>query len=231
MASQSGEPDQGSVNAAAGEGEPAFAEEEALLEEPFEEEPIPVRVPRQEFLELRESFGNDDIVGRLWIENTNIDYIVVQGVDNQHYLYHDIWGNPSSAGWVFLDYLVDISAEDDNLVLYAHNMPQGIMFHNLRYYTNYDFFSRHRIIHFSTLYKDYVWEIFAFYTADIVFPYTHINFPNSDTREYWFQRFASASMHDSGIIISEQDRILTLSTCTNTNVDHRYVLQARLVLD
>jgi len=186
------------------------------------------REVRQEFLDLREYFGNDDIVGHLRIVGTSIDYIVVQTTDNEFYLYHDIWGNASSAGWIFLDYLVDINEANHNMVIYGHNMARDIMFHSIRHYANYNFFREHPIIEFRTLYADYVWEIFAFYVAHIDFPYTHIDFINHVTWEHWLKTFAAASMHETDVAVSTSDRILTLSTCTNTHDDYRFVVQARL---
>ena len=182
-----------------------------------------------EILALREQFGNDDIVGRLSIIGTSIDYPVVQGVDNEFYLRHDIRGNPSSGGWIFLDYEVDIAGHDQNIVIYGHNMMIGTMFHSLRHYVDYDFLREHQIISFSTLYADYEWEIFAFFRTHIDFPYTHINFPNVATWGAMLEQFMQHSMHDTGIIVTPDDRILTLSTCTNQDPDERFVLQARLI--
>jgi len=182
-----------------------------------------------EILALREQFNNNDIVGRLSIIGTSIDYPVVQGVDNEFYLRHDIWGNPSTGGWIFLDYEVDITGQDQNIVIYGHNMVIGTMFHSLRHYVDYEFLRAHQIISFSTLYANYEWEIFAFYSTHIDFPYTHINFPNISTWANMLEQFMQRSIHDTGIIVTPNDRILTLSTCTNHDLDERFVLQARLI--
>ena len=186
-------------------------------------------MPRLEFMELRRAFGNDDIVGHLRIEGTAIDYVVVQGADNDFYMRHNIWQNRSSAGWIFLDYAVDLRQQDQNMVIYGHNMRNGSMFHDIRRFRNYSFFRENRNITFSTIYAEYEWEIFAFYTAHVNFPYTVINFPNEATYAYMLEQFMSMSMHDSGITVTSSDRILTLSTCTNANANERFVLQARLV--
>ena len=186
-------------------------------------------MPRLGFLELRRAFGNDDIVGHLRIEGTAINYLVVQAADNDFYLRRDIWKNRSSAGWIFLDYAVDLRGRDQNIVIYGHNMGNGTMFHNIRRYANYSFFRNNSIIRFSTIYADYVWEVFAFYTAHISFPYTMLNFPDEATHAHMLGQFMSRSIHNSGIAVTTQDRILTLSTCTNVNKNERLVLQARLI--
>jgi len=212
--------------------EPPIEDEFYELEpepEPIElTEPEP-RVVRTEFAELREYYDNYDIVGRLKILGTAIDYLVVQAADNEFYLHRDIHGNASSAGSIFLDYDVDLARDDQNTVIYGHNMNANIKFHSLRRYVNYDFFGNHSIITFNTIYEDTKWEVFAFYVAHISFPYTHINYANEAQWAYMLGRFQQASMHPTDIVLTPEDRILTLSTCTNVNQDERFVLQARLV--
>jgi len=193
------------------------------------EPPPPAFVPRDEFLAWREEFNNDDIIGHLRIEGTGIDYLVVQGRDNDFYLYHDIHREPSRAGWIFLDYEVDIRGDDHNMVIYGHNMAENIMFHGIRHFQNYNFLRAHPIISFRTLYADYEWEIFAFYVAHIDFPYTLVNYPNTATWAHWLDNFVYESIHDTGINVTAHDRILTLSTCSGANDDERFVLQARLI--
>jgi len=199
-------------------------------------EPAPIiREPRQEFIHLQEAFENEDIIGHLSIAGTSIYSIVVQADDNEFYLDHDVWRNPSIAGWIFADYMVDIASEDHNIVIYGHNMSADLMFHSLRHFQDFEFLRAHSRILFSTIYDDYEWEIFSFYIAHISFPYTNINFHNDPaSQDYWgnwIRIFAEMSMHHTGIEVSSEDRILTLSTCINgqRNTDYRFVLHARLI--
>ncbi|MCL2673715.1 MAG: class B sortase [Defluviitaleaceae bacterium] len=215
-------------------------EEPIEYEPPVEYEPEPEpepeaervpepRVMRPEFAALREYYNNDDIIGRLIIPGTTVDYLVVQAEDNEFYLYRDIHGNASSAGWIFLDYDVDLTRDDQNTVIYGHNMNADIKFHSVRHFRNYDFFREHSIIKFNTIYEDTEWEVFAFYVAHISFPYTHINYANEEQWMYMLERFRQVSIHATDIVLTPEDRILTLSTCTNVDQDTRFVLQARLI--
>jgi len=192
--------------------------------------PEPLEDLPNEFQVKQEYFNNNDIVGHLWIEGTAINYLVLQSTDNEFYLYHDIHKNPSSAGWIFLDYYVNLSYPNQNTVIYGHNMRSGIMFHNIRYFANYYFLRNHSIINLNTVYGSTKWQVFAFYTAHISFPYTHINFENEAQWAFMLERFIEASIHDTGITPASDDRILTLSTCvSNGDRDMRYVLQAKLI--
>jgi SrtB family sortase len=155
---------------------------------------------RPEFLELRQYFENDDIVGHLVIPGTGIDYLVVQADDNYFYLERDINGRSSSAGWIFLDYDVNLLGADQNTVIYGHNMNANVKFHSLRNFASYDFFRQHPIIIFNTLYKDTQWEIFSFYEAHISFPYTLINYDNISQWQVMLERFVESSLYNTGVV-------------------------------
>ena len=59
---------------------------------------------------------------KMWIEvpNTNINYPVVQGEDNDFYLNHDFNKKESSSGAIFIDYKNNID-KDKNIIIYGHN--------------------------------------------------------------------------------------------------------------
>lgn len=185
--------------------------------------------PSIELAALQEQYGNEDIVGYLKINDTTIDYPVVQSDDNKYYLDHDIYRESSVAGWIFMDYENDIALEDKNIVIYGHNMKQDTMFHSLRYYLSEDYFQQHRHIRFQTAYGDYTWEVFSFYRTDISFPYIQVLFPTPEAFYSLALQMKSKSLYETGVTIHPEDRILTLSTCTNESEDTRFVLNAKLI--
>jgi len=178
---------------------------------------------------IRSYFGNDDIVAHLRIEGTTIDYLVVQGNDNSFYVTHDIWRDPAASGWIFLDYEADIENMDHNWIIYGHNMQRDHKFHSLRRYASYEFFRNHPIITLTTPSGVYLWEVFSFYSTPITFSYNTVNFANPQTMQYILGHFLRMSRHDADVVVTTDDRILTLSTCTNRYVNERYVLHARLI--
>jgi len=183
-------------------------------------------IPRQQFLDWRVYYGNDDIVGRVWIPDTTIDYLVAQGADNSFYLYHDLQGRRYSPGSIFLDYLADIHTPgDQNWVLFGHNMRANHKFHMVRNFLNYDFFQENRYIFFSTIYADYIFEVFSAYITHVDFPYIWNVY---EDWEYWINTFASRSRFDAGIPVSAEDRILTLTTCDGAYRDNRIAVHAVL---
>ncbi|GHV38711.1 hypothetical protein FACS189490_01090 [Clostridia bacterium] len=193
-----------------------------------EDTPAPTVQP--EFVTLMEQFSNNDIVGYLRIADTTIDYPVLQSSDNDYYINRNIYGQTIKSGSVFMDYENDITKEDYNTVIYGHNMHEDVMFHDLRNFTDKKYWETHRYVTFNTLYEDMTWEIFTFYEIDFNdFFYYRVNFNNSEEFSALASEMKAKSMYDTGVQISPGDRVLTLSTCTNEQVDMRFVLGAKLV--
>ena len=179
--------------------------------------------------QLREQYGNDEIVGYLYIEGTDIRYPVTQYIDNVFYLYHDVHRQSDRAGWIFLDYANDITREEPNTIIYGHNMRQNIRFHGIRNFQNRGFFEAHRYITLHTVYEEQRWEIFSFYRTNIDFFYIQVEFESDEEFYALLSEMAARSMHESGVEVGPGDRVLTLSTCTNAARDERFVINARLI--
>ncbi|MDR2903720.1 MAG: class B sortase [Clostridiales bacterium] len=178
---------------------------------------------------LREEYQNDDIIGFLSIEGTNIEYPVLQTDNNEFYLNHGLDKAYSAAGSLFLDYENDSAKEDKNTIVYGHNMNADIMFHSLRKYTDKEFFDTHRYITFNTLYASNTWEIFSFYRATADFYYIQAIFRDEDEFGALLEGMVARSMHESDVSVTKEDRVLTLSTCTNETDGTFFVVNAKLV--
>lgn len=183
-------------------------------------------------LKLREEFENKDIVGYLSINDTTIDYPVLQTADNEFYLNHDAYSNESKAGSIFLDYENNIEILDYNTVIYGHNMHDDIMFHSLRNYIDEAYFREHKVINFTTLYNEYVYEIFSVYETDVDFPYITVLFNSNEEFYELSSQFKEKSIYETNININENDKIITLSTCSyfsGINSNKRFVVQGKLI--
>ena len=82
---------------------------------------------------------NKDIVAWIRISGIGVDYPVVQGKDNEHYLHYTFDGKTNKAGSIFLDYRNRPEFTDSKVILYGHNMKDGSMFSNLKKYQDGDF--------------------------------------------------------------------------------------------
>lgn len=99
--------------------------------QPKQEDPEE-NLPEIDFDGLREV--NEDIVAWIQIPGIGVDYPVVQGKDNEHYLHYTFDGKANKAGSIFLDYRNRADFTDSKVILYGHNMKDGSMFSNLKKY-------------------------------------------------------------------------------------------------
>ena len=202
-------------------------------------EPTPTpKVMLQSIQGLRDAHGNDDIVGYIYIPDTTIDYAITQAEDNDYYLERDIDKKYDVAGWPYMDFQNDPESDEDwNTIIYGHNMNKNYMFHGLRYFREESYYKEHKYLVYTTLYERELWEVFAFYRADasvkgtIQFYYTRVLFDEYAQFEKLVTQMKSKEMYDTGVAFEEGDRILSLSTCTNDDVNGRYVLSLVKVKD
>lgn len=96
---------------------------------------------------------NPDVVGWLTIDNTNIDYPVLQATDTYNYLNRDLYGNSSLTGSLYID--ADVTLDDDYIVIYGHHMTGGLMFGNLDDFMDENYLSTHQTGTFITENKTY----------------------------------------------------------------------------
>jgi sortase B len=198
--------------------------------------PPPTPTPRVYVISSRFSTllaQNPDTIGWITIADTPIDYPVVQSDDNEHYLHISFDGNESKAGTLFLDYRCEITSEfPPHFIIYGHHMKNGSMFKALMRFKEKDFFSSHRTFRFDTLYEDMEWEIFSAYVTEAVDPYIRTRFDSDEEWLAFLNDRHARSMHVTpDITLSQDDIVLTLSTCTYEFKDARFVVHARLVRD
>lgn len=80
----------------------------------------------------------------LYIPDTNIDYPLVQGANNDYYLDKDAYGNPSKAGAIFINFANASDMSDLKTVIFGHNMTNGAMFTDLHKYADREFGQTHQ---------------------------------------------------------------------------------------
>ena len=110
-------------------------------EESREPEPEPYVSPIN-FDELMKE--NPDTVGWIRVPDTNIDYPIVQGEDNDLYLNHDFYGKENIAGAIYLDFESQSDFVGRNNILYGHNMKNGSMFKDVVRYKDETYFKEHQ---------------------------------------------------------------------------------------
>lgn len=185
-----------------------------------------VRIERQEKQEKLDS-KNKDFKFWLKIDNTNIDYPVVQAKDNKYYLNKDFYNQESKSGSIFIDYRNNPNSQ--NLILYGHNMRNDTMFNNLLKFKDEKFFNQKNKIRIIKDDKEYIYEAFSAYTIEANYDYLIPDFPNNKAFEEYIREVKNKSLFKSNLSVSDKDNIITLSTCSYEFEDVRTVVHAKLI--
>jgi sortase B len=173
---------------------------------------------------------NSDLIGYITVKGTVISYPVVQTTNNDYYLDHGFDHQVLAAGAVFADCTNHPKVtENQNLVLYGHNVKNGAMFHQLNKFLQEDFFMN-TTVELATFDGIYTFEVFAAYRTHIKYRYYATNFPTDEAFvEFCYEAERKSLYHKEGIEFDADDTILTLSTCVNGEKNYRYAIQAKLV--
>ena len=177
---------------------------------------------------------NDEIVGWIRVPDTTINYPIMQTGNNDYYLSYTFERNTNIAGSIFMDYRNAAYFSDRNTIIYGHHIKNGKMIADLRHYTDEDFYKKHPIIYLNTPGEGNVeYEIFSFYLtgnyrSTYGETYTY-QFADDQAYQEYLNMITSQSQYDTGVEVSVDDSIITLSTCTNRTDDERYIVHAKKI--
>lgn len=180
---------------------------------------------------------NNDIVGWLEIDNTKINFPVLQGSDNEYYMTHTYNKEYSSDGSIFLDKNYDWNIPSSNLLIYGHNNKNGNMFQDLLKYEDENYYKEHPNIRFTTVEDDSLYEIISVFKSRVYYKneqnvfryYFFINADNEEEYNYYVEESKKASLYDTGKTATYGEQLLSLSTCEYSQEDGRFVVVARKV--
>lgn len=174
---------------------------------------------------------NDDVKAWIYMKDMDISYPVLQGKDNNYYLFKTYTKDYLVAGSIFLDAGNNGDMTDDHTVIYGHNMHNGSMFGRLDKFMKEEFRDEHPYV--NILLPDNTWhryEIFASYIADIDDGTFKVFAQNGEAYKDYLTLVAGKNIYKNTTMPTEGEKILTLSTCTEDSDDFkRYVLQAKYV--
>ena len=178
---------------------------------------------------------NSDLVGWVTVKNTKIDYPDMQTKkDSEYYLHRNFQKKEDVNGLPFLDAKCDEEDANSNLMIYGHHMKSGLMFAHLEDFEDKDFYSKHKIIEFDTLYEKRQYEVVAVFRSKVykeeedVFKYYRYGGPLSE-KQYntYVENCQKLSVHKTGITPRYGEQLLTLVTCAYHTEEGRFVVVAR----
>ncbi len=173
---------------------------------------------------------NQDMIGWLKIDNTNIDTPITYCPDDRNkspdednfYLYHNFYKTDDKYGHPFLDPYNSGKTLDKNNVIYGHNMKDGLSFAQLEKYYTLEGFKESPIIKYSTLFEDYYFKVYAVFVTNgyhsgdngYLFDYTVPNFTGEKNFSAFIEAIDERKLYDTGVDINPNDKLITLSTCS-----------------
>ncbi len=164
---------------------------------------------------------NKNIVGWIKIDNTIINYPILQGKNNIDYLTLNYNNEYSSSGSIFLDYRNNRYFKDDFSIIYGHNMSYKAMFSELKYYKDKNYFNTHNK---GKIYlKDSTYDINIILYKEVNenddIPYNLHLYKNNNNK-----RILNVLMNKNKMI----DKLLILSTCKKGQKNKRVILLCEL---
>lgn len=192
------------------------------VEEPVKEKPY----PEVDFAGLKSV--NSDVIGWIYVPDTEINYPIVHTSDNDYYLDHLVDRTQNPAGAIFLDTRNPSDFSDLHSIIYGHHMKNGSMFAALKGYKKQDFFDGHKTGYLITQDAAYSIDFFAGHVANVEENAWQLDFDDAADFDNWIKSLKEVSAFKSDIEPQYGDRIFTLSTCSYEFDDARFVLSGKL---
>lgn len=168
---------------------------------------------------------NKDYKMWIFVPNTNIDYPIVKGSDNEFYTTHNFNKEESISGCLFIDSNNNVDI-DKNIVIYGHHMKNETMFHNLNYFKEEEFFYENKIniIKNGEMHEYRPFSVYVIPEDEAVFNMSFTD--NNNDYKMYLESLKSKSYFLSNINLDEERDIVTLITCSYEYDGARTVVHA-----
>ena len=164
---------------------------------------------------------NEDIVGWISIDDTGINYPVLQGENNEYYLARDYTRQWATSGSIFIDYRNEVDLSDVFSIIYGHRMGYGKMFSDIALFQNGNYFASHTIGNYYIGDEKYTLRVVSFAlvsaTEQKIYDVSHSK-DDMSTVQFVYDR----SKWRNGVL--PEGRFVLLSTCDASDRSMRDVL-------
>ena len=177
---------------------------------------------------------NTDIKGWIKINDTNINYPLLQGTDNDYYLDHNYQKEYSSYGSIYIDNNSNLDDVNSNVIIYGHSMKDKEMFQNLLNYSD----KNHQIIEIYTNNEARKYEIVTVFRSRVfyqdekdVFRYYYCYDLSSEEKyNSYINNSKNLELYDTGVEAQFGQQLITLITCDYVEDNSRMVVVAKRVV-
>lgn len=172
---------------------------------------------------------NPDVVGWIAVPETNINYPIVQGLDNSFYLHHLFDASPSGTGAIFADYEGSATLDGQHNIIYGHNMFDGTMFSEMLMYSDQDYFDCHRRIHLYTPTRNFELNVVAAINVAADAPLRRFTFEDGDAFASFVQETLSSAetkAPNTPDLVAEAESLYSFVTCVTFDANRRVIICA-----
>lgn len=174
---------------------------------------------------------NDDVIAWIKVPGTNVDYPVMMAQGNEDtdfYLMHNWDKSYGYPGCIYAEREQDKDFSNFNTILYGHDMKDKSMFSTLHNFYKEDFFKANKTFTIETKDKLYTYKIFAATLFDDRHLLKSYDYSTKEGREAFLSDIKNTkndrTHYDDSVDVSADSRIVTLSTCTNSETSRFLVI-------
>lgn len=187
----------------------------------------------QKIINLKQE--NEDVIGWIQIDNTIIDYPILQGKDNNYYLNHNYKNENSKYGSIFAKSECNIQDNNSNSIIYGHNMKDEQMFNTLLKYEDKDFYNEHKEIKIATENEESKYNIVSVFKSRVFYQdeknvfryYNYTKFENEQEYNTFIQNCKKIQLYDTEVSAKYGEQLITLITCEYSQENGRMVVVAK----
>ncbi len=181
---------------------------------------------------------NTDVKGWIKINDTNINYPLLQGTDNDYYLNRNYQKEYSSYGSIFIDKDSNLNDVNSNVIIYGHSMKDQEMFQNLLNYANKEYYDSHKIIEIYINNEARKYEIVTVFKSRVfyqdeqnVFRYYYCHDLSSEEKyNDYVNNSKNLELYETGVDAHFGEQLITLITCEYSQDNGRMVVVAKRIL-
>ncbi|MCR5666834.1 MAG: class B sortase [Eubacterium sp.] len=180
---------------------------------------------------------NEELIAWIKVPNTVIDYPVARHesvTDQTYYLSHNMYKEVAFAGCIYMELANNIDFNDNNTILYGHNMKNDTMFGELHNFEDEEFFEENEYFYIYTPGHVKKYQIFAAYQNDNTNLNMAYTFDDEDSYSDYIKNLStirSMNAQTRDVELTTDNKLVTLSTCVAGNHDYRYLVQGVLIED
>ncbi len=164
-----------------------------------------------------------DIYAWISVPGTTVDYPIVQHpTSNAYYLNHNMDGSKGYPGCIYTENYNKKDFSDLHTVIYGHNLKDKTMFSTLHNFEKKKLVTEPHYIYVYTEEDVFTYEIFAVYEYPAIHLLANYDLTNEYVYEQYIKDIFNMDNTDARIAnirhdieVTNEDKIITLSTCTS----------------